>query len=589
MCSRCVLSNTSRSIGTCILSLVRNLCSSVDLFVRALIHHAGSEALPGLECVAEPGEFHHSLETFAFIDRCRKACKKDHQECQQNDTKRTLPPRLLRVEEHRFVLVDTDGLPKDLSYLALSYCWGSGRSLCTTSETVKSFRDGIDFGIVPAVLLDAAEVTRKLGEEYIWIDRLCIQQDDPVDWQQHALIMARIYEQAELTIAAVTSSSVHESFLRPEDKEPRCERASRAVPWPSKGKEQFGAIRIRVRPKSSDIGYWSSKGGQRLIPIDPYPLDRRGWTYQERYLAQRSVRYEPHQVVWECSTAQILEKFPSDMLPPVTRQGWPSSVQSFTERSLTVATDRSAAISGLASRHNKNSNEAYLAGFWQNGTILSQLLWKATPASMGKFCEMHSLSGAPSWSWLSIAQHVVYGKGQDKDEDFANIELMEIDVRPSGPNIFGDVIWPGRLVMKAKLLDATLRCQQQNPASSKQPKYKCTVQYNGRAHSTDVSVDTHLELVTENNTKRWVRQKGMDSNYLRPGSIAPVKIIPFVTAKWTKSSGNRSFAMVLSPLQRATQMSVPYYERMGLIEVAYNDGRMRGAMDKAETATFCIV
>jgi hypothetical protein len=81
----------------------------------------------------------------------------------------------------------------------------------------------------------------------------------------------------------------------------------------------------------------------------------------------------------------------------------------------------------------------------------------------------------------------------------------------------------------------------------------------------------------------------MDSNYLRPGSIAPVKIIPFVTAKWTKSSGNRSFAMVLSPLQRATQMSVPYYERMGLIEVAYNDGRMRGAMDKAETATFCIV
>jgi hypothetical protein len=473
--------------------------------------------------------------------------------------------------------------------LALSYCWGSGRSLCTTSETVKSFRDGIDFGIVPAVLLDAAEVTRKLGEEYIWIDRLCIQQDDPVDWQQHALIMARIYEQAELTIAAVTSSSVHESFLRPEDKEPRCERASRAVPWPSKGKEQFGAIRIRVRPKSSDIGYWSSKGGQRLIPIDPYPLDCRGWTYQERYLAQRSVRYEPHQVVWECSTAQILEKFPSDMLPPVTRQGWPSSVQSFTERSLTVATDRSAAISGLASRHNKNSNEAYLAGFWQNGTILSQLLWKATPASMGKFCEMHSLSGAPSWSWLSIAQHVVYGKGQDKDEDFGNIELMEIDVRPSGPNIFGDVIWPGRLVMKAKLLDATLRCQQQNPASSKQPKYKCTVQYNGRAHSTDVSVDTHLELVTENNTKRWVRQKGMDSNYLRPGSIAPVKIIPFVTAKWTKSSGNRSFAMVLSPLQRATQMSVPYYERMGLIEVAYNDGRMRGAMDKAETATFCIV
>jgi hypothetical protein len=553
------------------------------------MHYAGSEPLPGLECVAEPGEFHHSPETFAFIDRCRKSCKKDHQDCQQNDTKRMLPPRLLKVEEHRFMLVDTNGLPKDLSYLALSYCWGSGRSLCTTSETIMSFRDGIEFDIVPAVLLDAAEITRELGEEYIWIDRLCIQQDDPVDWQQHALIMARIYEQAELTIAAVTSSSVHESFLRPENKEPRRERVSRAVPWPSKAKEQFGAIHARVRPKSSDIGYWSSKGGQRLIPIDPYPLDRRGWTYQERYLAQRSVRYEPHQVVWECSTAQFLEKFPSDVLPPVTRQGWPSSVQSFTERSLTVATDRSAAMSGLAMRHSELSNEMYLAGFWQNGAILSQLLWKATPASMGKSCEMHSLSGAPSWSWLSIAQHIVYGKGQDKDQDFADIELMEVDVRPSGPNIFGDVAWPGRLVMKAKLLDATLRCQQQNPASSEQPKYKCTIHYNGRAHSTDVSVDTHLELMTENNTNRWVRQKGKDLSYLRPGSIAPVKIISFVTAKWTKASCNMSFAMVLSPLHQATNRSMPCYERIGLINVAYNDGRMRGAMDKAETVTFCIV
>jgi hypothetical protein len=102
-------------------------------------------------------------------------------------------------------------------------------------------------------------------------------------------------------------------------------------------------------------------------------------------------------------------------------------------------------------------------------------------------------------------------------------------------------------------------------------------------------VDTHLELMTENNTNRWVRQKGKDSSYLRPGSNAPVKLLSFVTAKWTKASHKMSFAMVLSPLHRATQISVPCYERIGLINVTYNDGRMRGAMDKAETVTFGIV
>jgi hypothetical protein len=72
-----------------------------------------------------------------------------------------------------------------------------------------SFRKGVAFEDLPPVLLDAAEVTRKLGEKYIWIDRLCIQQDDPIDWQENASIMARIFEQVELTIGAVSSASVN--------------------------------------------------------------------------------------------------------------------------------------------------------------------------------------------------------------------------------------------------------------------------------------------------------------------------------------------------------------------------------------------
>lgn len=163
------------------------------------------------------------------MEQCRHTCKRNHLDCQYEDTARVLPPRLIRVDEQRLVLTDSAVLPKDSKYVALSYCWGEGRSLCTTRKTIASFQKGIALEDLPAVQLDAAEATKKLGEKYIWIDRLCIQQDNPLDWQENASIMARVFEQAKLTIGAVSSASVHESFLRPSNEKHRDGRSSVAV------------------------------------------------------------------------------------------------------------------------------------------------------------------------------------------------------------------------------------------------------------------------------------------------------------------------------------------------------------------------
>ena len=55
---------------------------------------------------------------------------------------------------------------------------------------------------VPKTYLDAIAVTREPGIQYLWIDSLCIVQNDDSDWQQEAAPMAAVYENALVTIAA---------------------------------------------------------------------------------------------------------------------------------------------------------------------------------------------------------------------------------------------------------------------------------------------------------------------------------------------------------------------------------------------------
>lgn len=58
---------------------------------------------------------------------------------------------------------------------------------------------------LPSTFQDAITVTRRLGIAYIWIDSLCIVQDDAQDWEREAAKMALIFESAYLTIAATAA------------------------------------------------------------------------------------------------------------------------------------------------------------------------------------------------------------------------------------------------------------------------------------------------------------------------------------------------------------------------------------------------
>ena len=65
----------------------------------------------------------------------------------------------------------------------------------------------------PKTLSDAIKVCHEIGIRHIWIDALCIVQDDPKDKAREISQMGRTYKYATLTIMAASTRSVYEGFL----------------------------------------------------------------------------------------------------------------------------------------------------------------------------------------------------------------------------------------------------------------------------------------------------------------------------------------------------------------------------------------
>ncbi|OCL09516.1 HET-domain-containing protein [Glonium stellatum] len=104
---------------------------------------------------------------------------------------------------------------KKVNYVTLSHCWGAFQPLTTTKATLAERQEGIDWDALPKTFQEAIKLTRILGIRYIWIDSLCIVQDDRDDWETEAMKMGEIYRNAYLTIAASLSRVGSEGFLKP--------------------------------------------------------------------------------------------------------------------------------------------------------------------------------------------------------------------------------------------------------------------------------------------------------------------------------------------------------------------------------------
>src|SRR5450756_580058 len=98
-------------------------------------------------------------------------------------------------------------------YTTLSHRWGNEVICKTTRKNINVRRNGIDFDALPMSFKDAITVSRALGVRYLWIDAICIVQDDHSDWIDQAPLLGKIYKNAYCTIAAHSAQNSADGFL----------------------------------------------------------------------------------------------------------------------------------------------------------------------------------------------------------------------------------------------------------------------------------------------------------------------------------------------------------------------------------------
>lgn len=222
-----------------------------------------------------------------------------------------IPARLVYVGNHidsvpHLVLRGTlrkRGTTRGIKYAALSYCWGPETEIQVNAKTtISSVADrirAIDLKNLPQFLQDAIRICQVLSIRYIWIDMLCILQGDPVDFENESQDMARIYESAYITIAALASDSCTQGFLS---------RPFQAIniPFQSRINPRIrGTYTMTYRPRIR--GKWPLGG-----KYTPFRLDlessqwhKRGWIVQEENMSSRLLYFGESRIHFRCRHRQF--------------------------------------------------------------------------------------------------------------------------------------------------------------------------------------------------------------------------------------------------------------------------------------------
>ncbi|KAI1149008.1 heterokaryon incompatibility protein-domain-containing protein [Nemania diffusa] len=337
---------------------------------------------PGLDISTEPPIFTNDpYEAIPLITKWISECQKSHRKCSPKVCEQTiseecvtLPTRVLSVANRQEIkLLES----RDLKgrYCALSYCWGPDGAphLKTVKENLEVHRkQGIPFSRLPKTFQDASIITHELGVEYLWIDALCVLQDDMDDWSSEGKALGSIYENAFLVIVAAGSSNPNGGCFigkRPEDPP--------AVAIPVKtGTKHVTNLNFRLMPS-------------KYIHPSSGPLGRRGWAFQERYLSRRKVFFMPGGISWACRGISMGER---SELTDLGHMPWPYLLEEYTSLNLSFITDRLPAIQTTAMT--VAGTGQYFWGVWDT-SLLVQCLW----ISFIDAPLTGTLSGVPSWSW----------------------------------------------------------------------------------------------------------------------------------------------------------------------------------------------
>lgn len=194
-----------------------------------------------------------------------------------------LPTRVVDVgdKDSGFLRLYYPAQPKKAEYLALSHCWGKLEEkdkFCTSLKNVDDLCRGFSMNDLPQTFKDAVTVTRELGKRYLWIDSLCIIQDDPNDWAFESKRMEAVFSNAYCTIAASAAADSTVGFL-----------TRRHLP-------QY----VEIPNSAHGQIYICEAIDDFYRDVEEGVLSQRAWVLQERALSRRTIHFTASQLYWEC-------------------------------------------------------------------------------------------------------------------------------------------------------------------------------------------------------------------------------------------------------------------------------------------------
>ncbi len=308
-----------------------------------------------------------------------------------------------------------------MEFLTLSHCWGDGNIFKLQKGNIEHLKREIPVDQLSQTFRDAMAITEAAGFRYLWIDSLCIIQDCKEDWAKEAGLMALVYGNATLNLAACGPSSDAAFF---ETRNP------------------LGYLPCRISSRESSLYV-----GPSLILFPSHlPLFTRGWIVQELLLSHRNVYFGAKELHWECFDGIATETWPRGTSMPDGEEAigrtlysvgakitfgrllevlkrlqnglayerqdaliefaqlWDTVVSIYSKTKVKYSSDKLACLSGIASMIDQRASLEYVAGMWMY-FLPATLLWLPSRQN-GSSIARPRWRGAPSWSWVSTDSQI---------------------------------------------------------------------------------------------------------------------------------------------------------------------------------------
>ncbi|KAJ2981281.1 hypothetical protein NUW58_g6727 [Xylaria curta] len=283
---------------------------------------------------------------FEMVKNWLRTCEGEHKKCVPNEGP-------FNVDLSFFRCIDVEDMcitpvPITSQYVALSYKWGECKPFLLLKPNKDDLfaKDGLrrNWDLVPKTIRDAIDFVRSVDCRYVWVDQLCLIQDDDDDRGTGISAMDLVYEQAYFTIIAGSGTDADSGL--PGVKEGTRSSSQQVT------SEVLPGVSLVLRHTMQDI-------------VSQSEYHQRGWTFQEYYLSRRKIIFIDDTIYFKCREKcwQELEDGLLVRSDPTEEQGQalhkPSGdiyhllgqlLNKYTTRELKMPTDYVFAMAGVCRR-----------------------------------------------------------------------------------------------------------------------------------------------------------------------------------------------------------------------------------------------